>query len=671
MDDMEHVFSYDSAGLDAFDGSPLLLDSGLEGDRRAGSGPKSRRRGSYNCSKCGQPKKGHTCPLKDVPIATVAVTAVPCATPVSAKRVAAAASDCNAPARAMPNATREWLLSRPGAVVRPCMTVEDIASDLVDFDMQCFPGETPEPVQTRGRLSISERVARNGVHALSEDCLLTVLSSLSPEDLVAAGSVCKRWQDCTSRVWQAVTEAKLVVPAEELEGRSHVRRSSSSLQHMQLFVHRCPNLTNLTLLLDRHCAVNDVFLAQLASLRPGLLSFDVQTRIGAGNTITGMGLQALVDGCKKLHTLQVDGCSGVSSVQLSSDSLKTLWLGNCSGLAQLTLRCENLKELALDFTPHLDDSKPVSSPGYTIRVRAQLEHIMGQIADSCPSLVRLQVTAPLLHDGAIEALLDCDMSHLRMLSFANCPALTDEAIKAVAHIVDNLELLDVSGCNNLSDDALEQVRQAYHGTLTHLYVALCPEITMGGIVRMAEGMQCLQLLDCGFSLADEEDVYSALSPRRICAQSTPTKRRRTALDSMHHTEQEDQSPKKFKGEMHESTPDGSSSSIFHLKSPQLRKLSLWGCNRLQGVELNCPSLVDLNVTSCTGIEPGRVVLRCPKLKHLFAASCQPRVVDQFRLQANTRSNKRVRADILQAESPMHSKGNNSAIHDSKPCKIHT
>jgi hypothetical protein len=41
-----------------------------------------------------------------------------------------------------------------------------------------------------------------------------------------------------------------------------------------------------------------------------------------------------------------------------------------------------------------------------------------------------------------------------------------------------------------------------------------------------------------------------------------------------------------------------------IKHGNLKKLSLWGCSAIDALYLNCPELNDLNLNSCTNLNPG-------------------------------------------------------------------
>lgn len=71
-----------------------------------------------------------------------------------------------------------------------------------------------------------------------------------------------------------------------------------------------------------------------------------------------------------------------------------------------------------------------------------------------------------------------------------------------------------------------------------------------------------------------------------------------------------------------------------LQSETLSKLSLWGCSDVRTLELECPALSELNLTSCTGLTPGNILLRCWGLARVHAAGCKGGVAEAIQEQVN-------------------------------------
>ncbi|GAQ77814.1 Leucine Rich Repeat family protein [Klebsormidium nitens] len=72
-----------------------------------------------------------------------------------------------------------------------------------------------------------------------------------------------------------------------------------------------------------------------------------------------------------------------------------------------------------------------------------------------------------------------------------------------------------------------------------------------------------------------------------------------------------------------------------IRSETLSKLSLWGCSDVRTLELECPALAELNLTSCTGLTPGNISLRCWGLARVHAAGCKGGVAEAIQEQVLT------------------------------------
>jgi hypothetical protein len=93
--------------------------------------------------------------------------------------------------------------------------------------------------------------------------------------------------------------------------------------------------------------------------------------------------------------------------------------------------------------------------------------------------------------------------------------------------------------------------------------------------------------------------------------------------------------KKQKGDDVEAFPP---QGIISLQSETLAKLSMWGCSGIRTLELECPALTDLNLTSCTNLDPGNISLRCWALERVHVAGCRMMVGEAIQEQVGTDSN---------------------------------
>ena len=62
--------------------------------------------------------------------------------------------------------------------------------------------------------------------------------------------------------------------------------------------------------------------------------------------------------------------------------------------------------------------------------------------------------------------------------------------------------------------------------------------------------------------------------------------------------------------------------MLELRCPNLECLSLWGCTRVEGVVLHCPSLVELNVNACVTLRESALRLAdCSRVQYLHMRDC--------------------------------------------------
>lgn len=113
---------------------------------------RAKKRGSYNCGRCGVPKKGHVCNAVGDPISV--------------------------PSNPTPPRSNQQL--------RRSLSFDDALSS----------AEEDDDVET----------------AVPSICLSEVMRRLPPPALLSAAQVCRGWRDCARRVWRSAEELRLRVP---------------------------------------------------------------------------------------------------------------------------------------------------------------------------------------------------------------------------------------------------------------------------------------------------------------------------------------------------------------------------------------------------------------------------------------------------------------------------
>lgn len=176
-----------------------------------------KKRGSYNCGRCGLPKKGHNCTVK-----TLASTAD--ATPDSSLSVV------SVPSAAAPS------LRKPSSNLRRALSFDDLDERLPVVDRSEPDEEVDSDVfdETDPDLDLDADAC-----GLPARLLWEVMRRLPPPGLLSAAKVCKGWRDTAKRMWRAAEELKIRVPANVPVGFV-----ASMLQ-------KCPGIVRLSLRMER------------------------------------------------------------------------------------------------------------------------------------------------------------------------------------------------------------------------------------------------------------------------------------------------------------------------------------------------------------------------------------------------------------------------------------
>lgn len=184
-----------------------------------------KNRGSYNCGRCGQPKKGHVCHLTPPPSSSDVPSTPITSEPVSCISAAASSS-------------RSTVVSLFPAPSRQSFTHLRRALSFDDVDPRNSLDESDlDPASTDPDLDLDTDVVQPGrFHAVG---LWEVLKRLPPSSLLMAARVCKGWRETARRMWKAAEELRIRVPE-----RAQIGYVGSLLQ-------KCPRLIRLSLTIER------------------------------------------------------------------------------------------------------------------------------------------------------------------------------------------------------------------------------------------------------------------------------------------------------------------------------------------------------------------------------------------------------------------------------------
>ncbi|KAG9451704.1 hypothetical protein H6P81_004608 [Aristolochia fimbriata] len=403
---------------------------------------RGKKRGSYNCGRCGLPKKGHSC--------NVTVDPTNPAPPSSRSRQTQL--DYYQPS---PSGHHHHL--------RRALSFDDDDDVVVDH---VEPVSDDEESETCGPLTWT--------------CLVEVLRRAGPKSLLSAAQVCRGWRDCARRMWRSTEELSLRVPP-----RSRLGSVGSLLQ-------KCSGLLRLTLRIESD--LDATLLACIAFSCPNLEALDIRTAENAVNWISGDELSRFVAEKKCLSTLKVEGCTNLGFLNICSSSLSTLWLSGLHSISRTAINCPKLKELSLEFSGQENDSTDLvtmvdsfertcprlrnmhiasvrlshdaalSLAQANLRDLRMLSLVLGtgitdasvaSITSTYTNLELLDLSGSSISDSGIGMICNVFPQTLSRLSLAHCPNITSSGIQFATAQLPHLQLIDCG--MTISDPSVEDL----------------------------------------------------------------------------------------------------------------------------------------------------------------------------------------------------------------------
>ncbi|OIV91352.1 hypothetical protein TanjilG_01970 [Lupinus angustifolius] len=511
---------------------------------------RGKKRGNYNCSRCGQPKKGHNCNIKTPTSATI----TPVDPSLTAVSVISAPTLLPVPRQAPSHLRRALSFDdfddRTGgididAAERDEKEDEDSATDLLDLDVDSC--------------------------GLPGNLMWDILRRLPPAELLSAAKVCKGWRDTARRLWKAAEELKVRVPASV-----HVGFVASMLQ-------KCPGILRLSLRMESD--FDSMMLACIAFSCPNLEHMEVSTFDNAMNRINGDELGRFVADKKSLKSLKMEGCSNLGGFVLCSSSLCTLWLSDLYCLSKMVFNCPQLREISLEFSRQENDCTDLTT-------------MIDGLGRSCLRLQKVHIASMQLSHAVVLALSAAQLRNLRMLSLVLGSEITDASVAAIASSYPNIELLDLSG-SGISDSGIGMICNAFPETLSRLLIALCPNVTSSGIQFATAQLPLLELMDCGMTICDPNS-QDPTADKNNC------KSHKTSGTNLHLVNQ------KLiikHGCLRKLSLWGCSGlDALYLNCPQLSDLNLNSCRNLhpERLLLQCPALENVHASGCQDMLIGAI-----------------------------------------------------------------
>ncbi|WCJ42790.1 hypothetical protein M5689_023577 [Euphorbia peplus] len=226
----------------------------------------------------------------------------------------------------------------------------------------------------------------------------------------------------------------------------------------------------ITLSLSGACRLTDIGLSSLLSAAPALRSINLSqcsllTSVGIGTLAESLGshlLELYIDDCqsldlklilpalKKLEHLEVLSLAGIQAIY--------------DGFVRefVSVRGHNMKELVLADCMNLTDSSikviAETCPGLLaldlVNLVKLTDATLGYLANSCQRIQSLKLCRNNFSDEAIASFLETSGEPLKELSLNNVAQVGHNTALALAKRSRSLEILDLSWCRNLTDEAV-------------------------------------------------------------------------------------------------------------------------------------------------------------------------------------------------------------------------
>ncbi|XP_023513558.1 F-box/LRR-repeat protein 17-like isoform X1 [Cucurbita pepo subsp. pepo] len=507
---------------------------------------RGKKRGSYNCGRCGLPKKGHVCNL--TPSTTNTATTSPPTTDSS-------------------NSARCSTIDPSSHVhLRRALSFDDADDLRSGFHSDFDDIDEAEPVFDYPDID------PDSSGCLPASCLWEILRRLPPAGILSAARVCKGWRETTKKIWRAAEVLRLRVPPKAQFG------------FVGSLLQKCSGLVTLSLRLESS-DLDSMMLACIAFSCPNLEALEITKSQSSINRITGGELGRFVADKRCLKSLKMEGCSSLGSFSLCSSSLGTLWLSDLCSLSKMAFNCPNLREISLEFSRHEND-------------RTDLVAMVDGMVRGCPRLQNVHISSFRLSHAVVLALTAGQLRGLRMLSLVLGADITDASVASIASSYPNLELLDLSG-SSISDSGIGMICNVFPDTLSRLLLALCPNITSSGIQFATAELPLLELMDCGMTICDpnSQDSTSEIGDHEL---SKPPNSKfhliyQKLIIKHNHL-------KKL------SLWGCSGLDALYLNCPQLDDLNLNSCKNLhpERLLLQCPSLRNVHASDCEELLVGAI-----------------------------------------------------------------
>ncbi|XP_039115137.1 F-box/LRR-repeat protein 17 [Dioscorea cayenensis subsp. rotundata] len=390
-----------------------------------------KKRGSYNCGRCGLPKKGHVC-----------------------------SSDAPPP--------------RSDSRLRRALSYDDL------------PEEVAETVGVKGE-EVEEEDEWGMLVPLPGRCLVEVLRRLPLKELIGASAVCRGWKECVRRVWRSAEELRLrVSPRSQIGFVGSLLPKCSGLTKLVLTLESDVDATLLACVAFS-CPNLEAFEISTAGTAANWMTGDELGRFVADKRcLTSLK----VEGCTNLGSLNLSS-SSLSILWLSDLYCMSKMVINCPILKELSLDFTRQENDSTDFISMMDslgrtcprlrnlhvasiklsNEAVLALTSVDLRGLRMLSLVLGsKITDSSVAAIvscyanieMLDLSGSSISDNGIGMICNAFPQTLSRLLLALCPNITSSGIQFATAQLPYLQLIDcgMSLCDFSSrNDDLEDITE--------------------------------------------------------------------------------------------------------------------------------------------------------------------------------------------------------------------
>ncbi|KAJ0974054.1 hypothetical protein J5N97_016019 [Dioscorea zingiberensis] len=380
--------------------------------------PVPKKRGSYNCGRCGLPKKGHVCSSPDAP-------------------------------------------PRSDSRLRRALSYDDL------------PEEVAETVGMKGEEEEVEEDEGDVLVPLPAKCLVEVLRRLPLKGLMGASAVCRGWRECVRRVWRSAEELRLrVSPRSQIGFVGSLLPKCSGLTRLSLTMESDVDATLLACVAFS-CPNLEVFEISTAGTAANWMTGDELGRFVADKRCLSI---LKVEGCTNLSSLNLFS-SSLSTLWLSDLHCMSKMVINCPNLKELSLDFTRQENDSTDFISMMDSlgrTCPRLRNLHVSSIKLSNEAVLALTSAGLRGLRMLSlVLGSKITDASVAAIVSCYAS-LEMLDLSGS-SISDNGIGMICNAFpQTLSRLLLALCRNITSSGIQfATAQLPHLQLIDCGMSLC------------------------------------------------------------------------------------------------------------------------------------------------------------------------------------------------------